>query len=54
MTQPGDIDRLLVSVLAGALPSRADALGLTGCTDNAALMAAAEELCLAGHGRQVS
>ncbi len=45
---------MLSKALAGVLPSRAEALGLAECTDNAALMAAAEQLCLAGHGRLVS
>ena len=55
MAQSADIDDLfLTRGLAGAPPSRSEALGLAGCTDNAAMTAAAEQLCVAGHGRIVS
>jgi FO synthase len=54
MTQSVDIDRLHVNGLAGVLPSHAEALALAACTDTPALAAAAEQLCLAGHGRLVS
>ena len=54
MTQSTVIDRLLTCGLGGTLPSRADALALADFTDMVPLTAAAEQICLAGHGRIVS
>ncbi len=54
MTTLSSIDDALDAAEAGQPVSRGEALALANCTDLPRLMALAEKLCLAGHGRTVS
>ena len=54
MTTSTGIRKALAAAADGGIPSDAEALALAECDDLPRLMALAESLCLAGHGRHVS